>query len=116
MNYDLVKLGHVAAISLAVSTMAITLFSSKAPKYITILSILSSVMILITGATMVYIGGIAHGYSFPLWVKAKFTFWMILAFVGPFVIKKMHILKQPAFFALLFVGFITAGFAIFKPS
>lgn len=114
MPYEVYKLIHFSSIFLSLTTLALALVGNLKDRWIKVMSGMSGLLILVSGMGLLARVGVSHGEAFPLWVKGKFLFWMILAIGGPITIRRLKSKRTPAFFMFIGVAISAAYFAVNK--
>lgn len=116
MSYAFYKIIHVVSIVAFFSLyMSATLKSRDKIKREVILTGIALVFILISGFGLVAKIGIAHGSSWPIWLKIKLGIWFIVGMFGHIALKRFFD-KTPKVFWFLFGILILASYlANFKP-
>lgn len=114
INYHDLKILHLFAVSVFFLSMTITLYNPE-KKLHKILSGLSSVVVLISGAILLDRFGISHSGPYPTWVLIKVGIWLALNIVTPIVVKRFAKFSKILYWPWLFVLFMGIAMAVYKP-
>ena len=115
-SYEFYKVLHLSSILLFSGTLGISFALDSPPKWIKILSGLSSLLIFVAAMGLMARLGISHKGAWPPWILIKLTLWMALAIGTPILSRR---LKGPcrimAFGPLMVLFFIAAYMGVYRP-
>ncbi len=88
MPYEVYKIIHLLMIVIMLTGFSIGFWGGKYGKLFKILTGVGSLLILVSGMGLMARLGIGHTEPWPLWIKLKFFFWVVLSAVGPIALKR----------------------------
>lgn len=100
MPFIVYKIMHILGISLYFSQYAMGTKQEKA-KLPIILSGVGLVLILVSALGLMARLGISHGGAWPLWIKLKFSLWVLVGVSGHVVLKRIHKASSAFYWVLL---------------
>jgi uncharacterized membrane protein SirB2 len=114
MNYYDFKFLHIAMVVLFTYNLVISIYNPR-NKFFKISLGISSLFLLISGATLLKRFGVPFTGPFPSWVWAKIAIWLMLAMFPPILLKRVP--KFTSKISIVFIGLVlVAGFmGIYKP-
>lgn len=115
MSYAFYKIIHVLSIVLFFSLyMSATLKKQNIKKEV-ILTGIALVFILVSGFGLIAKIGIAHGSSWPGWLKIKLGIWLLVGMFGHIVLKRAVDFAPKAFWILFGILGVASYLANYKP-
>ena len=111
MPYEVYKILHFASIFVALGSLAIGFSSKESIKWVRILAMAASFLILVSGFGLLARLGV---HDFPLWVKTKVILWGVLGIMGPVTSKRMQNNRIPAFYFFAIIATLAGASAVLK--
>jgi len=109
--YLTLKVFHIIAVFLFLTTTSILFFSEKEHLVFKIIAGISGWIILLLGMGL----ALELGGELPFWIMAKFVIWFILTGFYMMVIKRFRHYRVPAYIFLITLASLAVFLAVFKP-
>ena len=114
MNYHDLKVVHIffAFLTIALSS---ALFSGAEGKFKKIIYGISTLLLLVTGFTIMGRFGIKHAPPYPMWINVKIGLWLALTIATPIVVKRYPAKAKRLFWPWLAIALVATVMAVYKP-
>jgi len=115
INYEFYKLLHIFSLIFIVLCLTANTLLAKPSKWARITGMVASLFLFIAGMGLLARTGHAHNEAWPIWVQLKVFIWLVLAILGPILIKRLPQLRTKILIVALFLLMMAIALAIFKP-
>ena len=114
MSYEVYKVVHIGMLFMFFAGMGSIFLGGSNSKLVKIMTGISSFMILVGGMGLLARLGVSHGGSWPKWLVAKVSIWLLLAVLVPVLGKKVG-KNNGLFFVFWALGVVAAILAVYQP-
>ena len=115
LSYEFYKTLHLISLIFFFGTLGASFYHDKTPKHLKIILGVSTFFILVAGMGLLAKLGIGHGGLWPGWAYGKLVLWLLLAILGPVLVKRVKNKKILAFNLLMLLGCLGIIIAVWKP-
>ncbi len=116
MPYEVYKIIHLLMVVVLLTALSVGFWNNgNQAKILKILGGVATLLILVSGMGLMARLGIGHTGGWPVWIKLKMFFWLLLGVGGPMILKRAPSKGKTAYWAVLIIFSVIVYLVNYKP-